>query len=182
LRFTERNVKACNAYFVIIVLNSFLAGCPFVPEDTEKINVIILAADKIIEESSARTADRAMNALKDSSDELKGLRIGKRDNTSVPSSGDSFSSYSDVSDSTVGGVEDFRFTYEEENDPEIFFLPYVWEIVVSVVTASSLEWNKSHIKAFALMNSVASEEEYDGHKDQPTSTSGNYADDVANVV
>ena len=167
----------------MLILSSpfFLAGCPFLPEDTEKINVIILAADKIIEESSARTADRAMAALKDSSDELKGLRIGKRENTSVPSSGDSFSSYSDISDSTVGGVEDFRFTYEEENDPEIFFLPYVWEIVVSVITASSIEWNKTNIKAFALINSVASEEEYNGQND-PATSSGCYADDVANVV
>ena len=122
-----------------------------------------------------------MNALKDSSDELKGLHIGKRERKSLPSSDDSFSSYSDISDSTVGGVEDFRFTYEEEQDPEIFFLPYVWEIVVSVVTASSLEWSKRNIEIFAISSSVASEENYDG-QGNTTVGGGDYAEDIADVV
>ena len=65
--------------------------------------------------------------------------------------------------------------------PEIFFLPYVWEIIVSIVTASSLEWSKKNIKIFALSNSVASEENYDGQRNTTTSGS-DYAEDIADVV
>jgi hypothetical protein len=47
--------------------------------------------------------------------------------------------------------EDFTFTYEEETDPEIFFVPYVWEVTVCVVAATSIEWNKNRIRVFPLL-------------------------------
>ena len=47
--------------------------------------------------------------------------------------------------------DDFNFTYEEEADPEIFFVPYVWETIVTTVTASSIEWDKDKILAFELL-------------------------------
>lgn len=66
-------------------------------------------------------------------------------------------------------MEDFRFTYEEEADPEIFFVPYLWEIVVSCVSASTIEWHKKRIKVFALL-------EYEEMDD----TFGETADDIGN--
>lgn len=54
---------------------------------------------------------------------------------------------------------DFSFTYEEEADPEIFFIPYLWEVVVCVATASSIEWEKDKILAFPLLEEEAAEEE-----------------------
>jgi hypothetical protein len=46
---------------------------------------------------------------------------------------------------------DFSFTHEEEADPEIFFIPYVWEVVVCVTTVISIEWEKENIMAFELL-------------------------------
>ena len=43
---------------------------------------------------------------------------------------------------------DFTFTYEEEADPEVFFVPYVWEVIVCVATASSIEWKKDKFRYF----------------------------------
>lgn len=47
--------------------------------------------------------------------------------------------------------EDFTFTYEEEADPEVFFVPYVWEVVVCAVTSGSIEWHKDQILVFPLL-------------------------------
>jgi hypothetical protein len=46
---------------------------------------------------------------------------------------------------------DFSFTHEEEADPEIFFIPYVWEVVVCVTTVISIEWERENIMAFELL-------------------------------
>jgi hypothetical protein len=47
--------------------------------------------------------------------------------------------------------EDFQFTYEEEADPEVFFVPYIWEVIVCAVTASTVEWEKHAIQVFPLL-------------------------------
>jgi hypothetical protein len=76
---------------------------------------------------------------------------------------------------------DFTFTYEEEADPEIFFIPYVWEVVVCVATASSIEWEKEKIMAFELLQ----EEEEDDDDDDRTTTlasTGSYSQDVSDLV
>ena len=50
--------------------------------------------------------------------------------------------------------DDFTFNYEEEADPEVFFVPYVWEVIVCVVTSSTIEWKKDDIRAFALLDPI----------------------------
>jgi len=60
-----------------------------------------------------------------------------------------------VSDKKKTEEDDFTFTYEEEADPEIFFVPYVWEVIVSVTTAGSIEWTKENIKVFPLLSDEA---------------------------
>jgi hypothetical protein len=45
---------------------------------------------------------------------------------------------------------DFSF-YEEEADFEIFFIPYVWEVVVCVTTVINIEGEKENIIAFKLL-------------------------------
>lgn len=50
--------------------------------------------------------------------------------------------------------EEFTFSYEEEADPEVFFVPYIWDIIVSVVTASTMEWKKDDIEVFPLLDEV----------------------------
>ena len=58
-------------------------------------------------------------------------------------------------------TEDFTFTYEEEADPEIFFVPYVWEVIVCAVTSTSIEWNKGRIQVFPLLEEEREDEESD---------------------
>lgn len=41
--------------------------------------------------------------------------------------------------------EDFTYLYEEEDDPEIFFVPYVWDVVSSVVTPGFIDWERYRI-------------------------------------
>jgi hypothetical protein len=78
--------------------------------------------------------------------------------------------------------EDFTFTYEEEADPEIFFVPYVWEVIVCVITSSSIEWNKDRIGVFPLLDEEPIEDDFS--TETPVSGNGlpQFARDVSDVV
>eukprot|EP00979_Chaetoceros_neogracilis_P003148 scaffold535_cov225-Chaetoceros_neogracile.AAC.5 len=95
-----------------------------------------------------------MEALRENANILKSLRVDSNRRRSQ-SSNSSVSNDSTISDSTMNGMEDFKFTYEEESDPETFFIPYVWEAIVCTVTASSLEWDRMNIKAFAIIHHLS---------------------------
>jgi len=56
--------------------------------------------------------------------------------------------------SSTATEEEFTFLYEEEADPEVFFVPYIWDLIVSVVTAGIMEWKTDDIKVFALLEGV----------------------------
>lgn len=143
---------------------------------------MIKKADTLIENSSARTAEKTMEVLEKSTGFLKGSKSSGKSNARMISSSASTTDESTIStsSSTVSGMEDFRFTYEEEADPEIFFVPYLWEIVVCCVSASTLEWNKRRIKVFALLEH-AGEDIQDSAADSNT-ISGVYGKDVEDLV
>ena len=151
-------------------------GSPFKCSDVNKIQNVIKEAEILIRAKSARTADQAMDVLQKSSETLKAALSGR-----VRDRGHSSTTDSMTSDSTMTGLEDFTFSYEEEADPEIFFVPYVWEVIVCAITGSSLEWDKDKIQVFPLLNYVVSEEEVESHSDDQ-SYSVNYAEDVADIV
>jgi hypothetical protein len=46
--------------------------------------------------------------------------------------------------------EEFAFTYEEELDPEAFFIPYIWDVTICACTASLIEWDKPKVLVFPL--------------------------------
>ena len=93
---------------------------------------MIDAASAAIEhEGDGRTAARALKVLLENVESLQKVVVEKR--RRAPD-------------------DDFTFTYEEEADPEVFFVPYVWEVAVCVVTASSVEWNKDKIQIFPLLD------------------------------
>lgn len=71
--------------------------------------------------------------------------------------------------------------YEEESDPEVFFVPYVWEIIVSVVTSSSIEWETNKIKVFPLLDEPL-DDHPDGLMDAPQHDSTKFSTDVLDVV
>jgi hypothetical protein len=133
--------------------------------DTIKIRAVMEEADKIIQQVPNRTANAAMLALREHAEVLKHLRANNHHNhksrrttrarSQSSSSSSSVASHdSTTSDSTMNGMEDFKFTYEEESDPEIFFIPYLWEVIVSTVTSSLLEWDRKNIRVFAIMHHV----------------------------
>jgi hypothetical protein len=80
--------------------------------------------------------------------------------------------------------EEFTFTYEEEADPEIFFVPYVWEVIVCVVSSSSIEWDKNRIIVFPLLDVQEVEESLDeiGDTSELQSMIPQFARDVTDVV
>lgn len=105
-------------------------GCPFAKQEYSRVQKAIQAAATIIEKADARTATKALKVLTE--------QVGKvRDATNDTRKKDS---------------DDFTFTYEEEADPEIFFVPYLWEVVVCAVTASNIEWQKNDIQIFPLLD------------------------------
>ena len=141
----------------------FIAASPFKAPEIGAIMTIISQADKAIQEDgTARTAEQTMTILERSVDALKA--VTKSPTTSPGPGGglrersNSFDSMSsDVSNVTDAG--DFTFTYEEEADPEIFFVPYLWEVIICVLTASSLEWDKANIKVFPLLEGAVEDDE-----------------------
>jgi hypothetical protein len=80
--------------------------------------------------------------------------------------------------------EEFTFTYEEEADPEIFFVPYVWEVIVCVISSSSIEWDKNRIRVFPLLDVEEIEERLDenGDSSETQSMIPQFARDVTDVV
>jgi len=95
---------------------------------------------------------------------------------------------STTSESTMADAGDFSFTYEEEADPEVFFVPYVWEVIVCAITAGLLEWNKRKIEVFPLLTSVSEGFEDDVADpnlsiDSASAVSvGSFAKDISDVV
>lgn len=106
---------------------------PFKKSEINRIHSVIKASAKIIEsqQGNARTATKALQALTENIDQIEEAVADKKKKES--------------------NKEDFRFTYEEEADPENFFVPYIWEVIVCAVTASSVEWNRDKIQVFPLL-------------------------------
>eukprot|EP00980_Cylindrotheca_fusiformis_P020317 scaffold7344_cov145-Cylindrotheca_fusiformis.AAC.15 len=97
---------------------------------TDRLLSITQTAALLIQEESARSAPRALKVLEVKMDVLKSAAEKKK---------------------KKGRSDDFNYTYEEDSDPETFFVPYVWEVIVCVVTSSTIEWEKNEIRAFALL-------------------------------
>lgn len=72
------------------------------------------------------------------------------------------------------------FTYEEEADPEVFFVPYVWDVVVCALTASSIEWQKERIQVFpALPEEDVTADEHLPKEENGTANGNGNSHDVA---
>jgi hypothetical protein len=90
------------------------------------------AATIIEKAGDARSATKALKVLNQQVDQIQEAAKERRSRSAEP--------------------EDFTYTYQEEADPEVFFAPYVWEIIVCCVTSSSIEWYKDKIRVFPLLN------------------------------
>jgi hypothetical protein len=126
----------------------------------DRIQSVTQEASAIIQEEGARTASKALNVLEDKIERLQNAAETKRKKEHV---------------------DDFTFTYEEEADPEIFFVPYVWETIVCIVTSSAIEWRKDDIRVFGLLDPVdeTTTNGIDPPVEHPT---GQFAKDVDELV
>ncbi|KAL3801110.1 hypothetical protein HJC23_002403 [Cyclotella cryptica] len=131
-------------YAILLEEVSFQKICDFAPLqslDTTSIIALIKKADHIIQGSgSGASAEEIMKVMKSSTEWKTYLEAMPRTRTN---SFDSFSS--DASD-----LGNLTFTYEEESDPEIFFVPYIWDVIVGSLTASTFEWARNKIQVFSL--------------------------------
>jgi hypothetical protein len=135
--------------------------CSFTKGEISRIQTVMATCAKLIEEDgSARTAARALKILTDNVDQIQ-MAVADRRKRAEP--------------------EDFTFTYEEEADPEIFFVPYVWEVVVCVVTSASIEWNKNRIQVFPLLDEEPEDEMFELGETHEISIP-QFARDVTDVV
>ena len=134
-------------------------NCPFVKQEFIRVQKAIQAAASEIEKADARTASKALKVL---TDEVSKVREA-------------------VSDSRKKDTDDFTFTYEEEADPEIFFVPYLWEVMVCAVTASSIEWQKNEIRIFPLLEAEEAVLTHSG-EEQASVQPQAFSKDVSDVV
>jgi len=85
------------------------------------------------------SADQTLAALKGHLPELK--------RHSAP---DGLASDADSVASDVSDLGNLTFTYEEEADPEVFFVPYIWDVIVGTLTTTTMEWSRNKIQVFPL--------------------------------
>lgn len=136
---------------------------PFKQSEIGFLSALLNHTDTIIQKDSETTltAIQAMEHLANSVDTLK---------TAMRTS-------SMFQDDITDLPQDFTFTYEEEVDPEVFFVPYIWYVVTCAVTVSFLEWEKPSIKVYA----TGQQGEREGML-SVTATENSYSTDVINVV
>jgi hypothetical protein len=137
-------------------------GNPFKESEIGRVKVVTATAASLLEkDGNARTANKALKVLADNIETIRkgiGETRRKRDD-----------------------AEDFMFTYEEEADPELFFVPYVWEVIVCVLSSASIEWHKNQIAVFPLLEEDAEEDDDVSH-DTSESVIPQFARDVTDVV
>lgn len=138
-------------------------GAPFSKSETSRLLKVIEKAASILDESGdARTAAKALSILSSKMHLLKEAVSEKKKRSAN---------------------DDYTFTYEEESDPEIFFVPYVWEVVVCVVTSSSIEWQKNDIKVFPLLEEELPQHEVPSGESRPeVTTIDTFAKNMDDVV
>ncbi len=95
------------------------------------------------------SAEDTMEILKRNASEIKVFSHQDDTSNNRPNTDDSLAS--DISD-----IGNLTFTYEEEKDPEIFFVPYIWDVVVCSITSASIEWNRDKVKVFPLNEKIDS--------------------------
>jgi len=128
--------------------------------DLSSIERMIKVADQIIQDDgNARTAAKAHKVLEANMERMLEVSEGVQE-------------------------ADFTFSYEEEADPETFFVPYIWEIVVCVVSASTIDWDISRIQAFPLLEEedVSEGKAFDESTSMKEDSLNNYSKDVSDVV
>ena len=145
--------------------NSFSSKSLYRKTEIGRVESVTNVASVIIQGEGARSAGKALKVLE-----------SKLQDILAAVSADSKAS-KDRSE-----TEDFNFTYEEEADPEIFFVPYLWEIIVCVVTSSSVEWHKHKVRVFPLFDAETPEQDVPLPIQSDSPSNQVYSNDVSDIV
>jgi len=147
--------------------------CPFTPSEIGFLSAILTHTDTIIQkDGEALTATQAMYRLTTSIEDLKSAM---RTNTLL-------------NNDAADAEGDFTFTYEEDADPEVFFVPYIWDVVTCAVTVSFVEWDKAGIKVVSFVEwdkvgiKVYAKEEEEAETVVEVGVGGDFSKDVIDVV
>jgi hypothetical protein len=160
-------------------------GCPFRKTEVNRIKIVAATASSILVRSNQTySATKAFQILSDNIGLLRDAVLKEKNSSPrrIQKGGKKGESEMDINNQE----DEFVFCYEEESDPEVFFVPYLWDIIVSAVTASSIEWNKSAIQVFPLLAIDESEEVIDVKNDDDDEQTENvipqFARDVFDIV
>ena len=159
----ERNLHLVYAlvYHQTDMLRLFKEKKIYSSKQYDRIISVTLEASSVIQEEGARTAPIALKVLESQIDRLQKASEKRRKKEKL---------------------DDFTFTYEEEADPEIFFVPYVWETLVSIVTSSTIEWKQDDIKAFALLDPLDVMANTLEQEQIPSTSNGEFDKDAEDLV
>lgn len=118
--------------------------------DMSSISALIDKANVIIQEKSDMSAGETLGVLKANIKKLKSYQtpeglVSEEDSVAASSEGSVSSDQSDLSD-----IGNLTFQYEEEADPEVFFVPYIWDVIVGTLTTTTMEWTRNEIQIFPL--------------------------------
>jgi len=105
------------------------------------------ALDIIQKQGSGMSAEDTMDILKRNVSDIKAYSHQEGISRNRTNSDDSLAS--DASD-----LGNLTFTYEEEEDPEIFFIPYIWDVVVCSISSATIEWKRDKVNVFPLNEKV----------------------------
>jgi len=123
--------------------------------DMSPISALIDKANVIIQEKSdGISAGETLGVLKANIKKLKSYQtpeglVSEEDSVAASSEGSVSSDQSDLSD-----IGNLTFQYEEEADPEVFFVPYIWDVIVGTLTTTTMEWTRNKIQIFPLNEDV----------------------------
>jgi len=157
-------------------------GGPFRRGEIILIDNVTQAGATIIEKNGARAAAKALKVLEDNFDAVKEAAAATEHGSNTKKQ---------PKDEEDPEAEEFTFTYEEEQDPEVFFVPYLWEVIVCSVTAGMIGWRKESILVFPLLDGTDSEmeggaagsqDDYADHSDLPDVVAQGFAKDVSDIV
>ena len=152
-------------------------------KQTERIQSIVLKTSEMIHEEGARSAQKVLILLEHQMGELKAMVVAAdHELTNKSPSKRKHNKNRNNSHYDDGDDDIATFSYEEEADPEVFFVPYVWDLIVSVVTASTMEWKKDDIQVFSLLDEVEVEEDGPQIPDFHDTLAAEYTSDAEDMV
>ena len=180
----ELNILLCMYMFTYYLCHVSLHYTDTTMGDMSSITALIDKANVIIQEKSdGMSAGETLGVLKANIKKLKSYQtpeglVSEEDSVAASSEGSVSSDQSDLSD-----IGNLTFQYEEEADPEVFFVPYIWDVIVGTLTTTTMEWTRNKIQIFPLNEDEVVEPLYEsemamGSQDDTGSTLDNTEDVV----